>query len=106
MMDLNTRICFITEKLIEDEYGFINKQIVEDYSCWSNRKVVSTSKEFMAGYTGVYKELVSFKVRNCKFIKEIDTHIYKIAWNEKTYNIIAIDDSLSDFIYIKGECIS
>ena len=106
MMDLNTRISFITEKIVKDDDGFISKEIVEEYSCWSNRKVLSTSKEFMAGYTGVYKELISFKIRNCNFIKEINTHTYKIKWNKKVYNIIAIDDSLIDFVYIKGECIS
>ena len=106
MMDLNTRISFVTEKVIKDDEGFINKEIVEEYNCWSNKKVLSTSKEFLSGYTGVYKELVSFKVRNCKFIKEINTHRYKVKCNEKVYNIIAIDDSLTDFIYIKGERIS
>ena len=106
MMDLNTRISFITEKVIKDDDGFIHKEIVEEYTCWSNRKVLSTSKEFMAGYTGIYKELTSFKVRNCKFIKEINTHQYKVKWKEKTYNIVAIDDSLTDFIYRNGERIS
>ncbi|MDI9216000.1 head-tail adaptor protein [Clostridium tertium] len=111
-MNLNTRIDFIFEKNITDEDGF--KTFIEDtedtgevvYSCWANRKVLSASKEFLASGTNNYKEIVSFGIRYCPFVVGLDTLCYKIQHNKKNYNIIQIDDTSREFIYIKGENIN
>ena len=105
-MDLNTRIDFIIEKNIADEDGFdiSTKEVV--YSCWANRKVLSASKEFLSSGTDNYKEVVSFGVRYCPFTSELDSLSYKIKHKGKTYNIIQVDDTSKDFIYLKGECVN
>ena len=103
-MDLNTRIDFIVEKHITDDEGFdVSTEEVVYYSCWANRKVLSASKEFLASGTDNYKEIVSFGVRYCPFTSELDSLNYKIKHKGKTYNIVQIDDTSKDFIYLKGE---
>lgn len=102
-MNLNTRIDFIVEKNITDEEGFNTTLEETVYSCWANRKVLSASKEFLASGTDNYKEIVSLGVRYCPFTSELDSLNYKIKHKGKTYNIVQIDDTSKDFIYIKGE---
>lgn len=102
-MDLNTRIDFIIEKNITDEEGFNKSSEEIVYSCWANRKVLSASKEFLASGTDNYKEIVSFGVRYCPFTSELDSLNYKIKHKGKTYNIVQVDDTSKDFIYLKGE---
>lgn len=102
-MDLNTRIDFIIEKNITDEEGFNTSSEEIVYSCWANRKVLSASKEFLASKTDNYKEIISFGVRCCPFTSELDSLNYKIKHKGKTYNIVQIDDTSKNFIYLKGE---
>lgn len=105
-MDLNTRIEFIIEENITDDNGFntIVSNVV--YSCWANRKVLSSSKEFLASGTDNYKEIVSYAVRYCPFTADLNSLTYKIRHKNKTYNIVQVEDTSKDFIYLKGECVN
>lgn len=106
MKNLNKRIEFITTKDKLSENGLsIGKEKIIFYSCWANAKFLS-GKEFIQAYTTNSQIVVSFRVRCCKKVSEIDSLTYKIRFNNKTYNILYINNIDDKFVDLKCEVIN
>ncbi len=107
---LNKRLTIYKTTTQKDYLGFVTTNKVKYYSCWTNKKVLSASNESFKNYETISEEIVSFCVRRCKKIKELngDTKSFVIEFEGREYNIIAIDDSYTDtdFVYIKCKRIS
>lgn len=106
---LNKRLTIYKTTTQKDYLGFVTTSKEKYYSCWTNKKVLSASGEDFKNYETISSEYVSFCVRRCKKIKELeDTKTFVITFEGKDYNILAIDDSYTDteFVYIKCKRIS
>lgn len=107
---LNKRLTIYKVTTSKDYHGFTNTTKEKYYSCWTNKKVLSASGEDFKNYETISSEYVSFCVRRCKKIKELDgdTKSFIVTFEGKDYNILAIDDSYTDteFVYVKCKRIS
>ena len=107
---LNKRLTIYKVTTAKDYHGFVTTTKEKYYSCWTNKKVLSASGESFKNYETISEEYISFCVRKCNKIKELngDTKSFIITFEGKDYNILAIDDSYTDteFIYIKCKRIS
>ncbi|MTP79646.1 hypothetical protein GMB70_13400 [Turicibacter sanguinis] len=106
MSRLKEKIEFILDEPQFDPKGFKTSDYTVKYTCRANKKVLSSTKEFLLAHTTQYREVLSFKVRSCKFIQSLDTKRYQVRYLSKLYNIKAIDDSDSMYVMLKVECIS
>ena len=97
------KIQFIVSSTEYDESGFPVELENVAYSCFANRKVLSSTKEFLMNNTTNQKVVVSFKVRNCKFIREVNSLSYQIKYKSELYNIIQVDNSSLNFVFLKCE---
>lgn len=109
---LNKRLTIYKVTTSKDYHGFTNVTKEKYYSCWTNKKVLSASNESFKNYETISEEVISFCVRRCKKIKELngDTKSFIIEFEGKDYDILAIDDSYTNanegFVYIKCKRIS
>lgn len=107
---LNKRLEIYKVTTSKDYHGFTNVTKEKYYSCWTNKKVLSASNESFKNYETISEEVVSFCVRICRKIKELngDTKSFIIEFEGREYDILAIDDSYTDtdFVYIKCKRIS
>lgn len=105
--------CRLTERIsiqrlatTTDEQGFKEQQWTDYYTCWSNFKSI-TGKEYIAAKATQSENIVTFTIRYCKKAKELlnsdATKIYRVVYNNKTYNIEYVTDfqNLHNFIDIK-----
>lgn len=105
MSRLREKIEFISEEPQFDLKGFKLSDYTMKYTCRANKKVLSSTKEFLLAHTTQYREMLSFKVRSCQFIRSLDTKGYQIRYQNKIYNIKSIDDSDSMYVMIKVESV-
>lgn len=99
---LKDRISIVKNEIVSDRFGFKEIQEVEYYSCWCSY-TFNSSKEKWDNYTKDTIVVSSFKIRRCQKTNNLDTKSYFIKFKNKMYNIIFIDDSNRDYIYIKAE---
>lgn len=93
---LNRRITFQYKpisKSREDEVGYQNTGWQDFYSCWAAVHTASGSESWQNGER-VQENVVAFKVRACKRLAEINTTEFRIAFGDRYYDIVAIDDML------------
>ena len=100
---MRDRIQFISEQNSFDDMGFPVKSEVVAYECWANKKVLSSTKEFLSSNTNNSLVVLSFKVRNCLFIRNVNSLSYQIKYKDELYNIIQVDDSSLNFVFFKCE---
>ena len=100
---MRDRIQFISEQNGFDDMGFPVKSEVVAYECWANKKVLSSTKEFLSSGTNNSLVVLSFKVRNCIFIRNVNSLSYQIRYKGELYNIVQIDDSNVAYVYFKCE---
>ena len=101
--EMRDRIQFVSEQNSFDDNGFPVKSEVVAYECWANRKVLSSTKEFLSGGTNNSLVVLSFKVRNCIFIRNVNSLSYKIRYKGELFNIIQVDDTDVVYGYFKCE---
>ena len=101
--EMRDRIQFISEQNSFDDMGFPVKSEVVAYECWANKKVLSSTKEFLSSNTNNSLVVLSFKVRNCLFIRNVNSLSYQIKYKDELYNIIQVDDSSLNFVFFKCE---
>ena len=100
---MRDRIQFISEQNIFDDNGFPVKSEVVAYECWANKKVLSSTKEFLSSNTNNSLVVLSFKVRNCIFIRNVNSLSYQIRYKGGLYNIVQVDDTDVAYVYFKCE---
>ena len=100
---MRDRIQFISEENGFDDMGFPVKNEVVAYECWANRKVLSSTKEFLSSNTNNSLVVLSFKVRNCIFIRNVNSLSYQIKYKGELYNIVQVDDTNVAYVYFKCE---
>ena len=101
--EMRDRIQFVSEQNSFDDMGFPMKSEVVAYECWANKKVLSSTKEFLSSGTNNSLVVLSFKVRNCIFIRNVNSLSYQIKYKGELYNIVQIDDSNVAYVYFKCE---
>lgn len=101
--EMRDRIQFVSEENSFDDMGFPVKNEVVAYECWANRKVLSSTKEFLSSNTNNSLVVLSFKVRNCFFIRNVNSLSYQIKYKNELYNIIQVDDTDIAYVYFKCE---
>lgn len=105
-MVLNKKIKFIEQTTKPDDEGFRIEEFSEKYSCWANVYNI-TNCEFNKGAAVATQVKCSFRVRYCKFTKDLidNSTTYKIIYNNKLFNILGANDYKDQHIYIdvKGE---
>ena len=100
---MKDRIQFVSEQSGFDNMGFpVNGEVVA-YECWANKKVLSSTKEFLSSGTNNSLVVLSFKVRNCIFIRNVNSLSYQIKYKGELYNIIQVDDTDVAYVYFKCE---
>lgn len=103
---MNERISFIKFETCENENGFKETKETVEYTCWANRLNLSNS-EFANTYATFNKYIISFRVRCCKFTKnlEFNTKKYKVKYKDNLFNIISAIDykNLHKYIDVKIE---
>ena len=101
--EMRDRIQFVSEQNSFDDMGFPMKSEVVAYECWANKKVLSSTKEFLSSGTNNALVVLSFKVRNCIFIRNVNSLSYQIRYKGELYNIVQVDDSNVAYVYFKWE---
>ena len=101
--EMRDRIQFVSEQNSFDDMGFPMKSEVVAYECWANKKVLSSTKEFLSSGSNNSLVVLSFKVRNCIFIRNVNSLSYQIKYKGELYNIVQIDDSNVAYVYFKCE---
>ena len=101
--EMRDRIQFVSEQNSFDDMGFPMKSEVVAYECWANRKVLSSTKEFLSSGTNNSQVVLSFKVRNCIFIRNVNSLSYQIRYKGELYNIVQVDDTDVAYVYFKCE---
>ena len=101
--EMRDRIQFISEQNGFDDMGFPVKSEVVAYECWANKKVLSSTKEFLSSNTNNSLVVLSFKVRNCIFIRNVNSLSYQIRYKGELYNIVQVDDTDVAYVYFKCE---
>ena len=100
---MRDRIQFVSEQNSFDDNGFpITSEFVA-YECWANRKVLSSTKEFLSSGSNNALVVLSFKVRNCIFIRNVNSLSYKIRYKGELYNIVQVDNTDIAYVYFKFE---
>lgn len=100
---MKDRIQFISEQNSFDDMGFPVKSEVVAYECWANKRVLSSTKEFLSSNTNNSLVVLSFKVRNCIFIRNVNSLSYQIRYKGELYNIVQVDDTDIAYVYFKCE---
>lgn len=103
---LDTKIEFITSNNSIDDEGYPHSS--PESKCTFHAEIKNfNNEEFMAAYTTKSKTVISFKVRYCKFTKDLcfDTKTYQIKYNNDYYNIINANDlnQKHKYIIVKAE---
>ena len=101
--EMRDRIQFVSEQNSFDDMGFPVKSEVVAYECWANKKVLSSTKEFLSSNTNNSLVVLSFKVRNCIFIRNVNSLSYQIRYKGELYNIVQVDDTDVAYVYFKCE---
>lgn len=101
--EMRDRIQFVSEQNSFDDMGFPMKSEVVAYECWANKKVLSSTKEFLSSGTNNALVVLSFKVRNCIFIRNVNSLSYQIKYKGELYNIVQVDDTNIAYVYFKCE---
>ena len=106
--------CSLTERIeiqkfgnnVQDSEGFDIGKWENYYKCWACFQAVK-GKEFADAKTTQSLNIVTFTVRYCNNIKELNTKDFRVVFKGKTYNIEYIYDvnNQHNFIDIKCSCI-
>ena len=100
---MKDRIQFVSEQNAFDDMGFPIKSEVVAYECWANKKVLSSTKEFLSSGSNNSLVVLSFKVRNCIFIRNVNSLSYQIKYKGDIFNIVQVDDTNVAYVYFKCE---
>lgn len=88
---LNTKIKFQNNTTVIDEIGNHSNEWVDYYSCFATISGGSTKSEDEVAGTIVENGTLNFTIRYCDKVKNINSTMYKIIFQDEIYNIIAID---------------
>ena len=100
---MKDRIQFVSEQNGFDDNGFPITSETVAYECWANKKVLSSTKEFLSSGSNNSLVVLSFKVRNCIFIRNVNSLSYQIKYKGELYNIVQVDDTNVAYVYFKCE---
>ena len=81
---MTEKVAFVSTETVENENGFKIPTNTTVYECWANRLNLSND-EFTNTYATFNKYIISFRVRYCKFTKELEfnTKKYKLRYKDK-----------------------
>lgn len=88
---LNQRITFQKQTDIVDEIGYHTTELSDFYSCWASVQGVS-GREYWAAREQHEENTLSFKVRYCRKLADIDKITYFIKYKNKIYDITDINN--------------
>ena len=106
ILKMTEKVAFVSTETVENENGFKIPIETTVYECWANRLNLSND-EFTNTYATFNKYIISFRVRYCKFTKELEfnTKKYKLRYKDNLFNIISAQDykNLHKYIDVKVE---
>ncbi len=87
----NRRITIQKQECNGDEIGFQSPELSDFHTCWAAVKTVR-GREYWAAREQHEENTLSFKVRFCRKLAEINKTDYFIKYKNKIYNITDIDN--------------
>lgn len=87
---LNVRITFQKNEVVVDDIGNHRNVWTDIYSCYATVSGEGGSEKFSAGVL-VEDSDISFTVRYCKVLSNVDSTKCRIIFDGRVYNIISID---------------
>ena len=87
---LNTKITFKKQHVVVDEIGNHIEAWDDFYSCFATISGEGGGETFNAAQTNDHSD-ISFTVRYCSAVAEVDTLSYRIECEAEIYDILAID---------------
>jgi len=88
---LNQRITFQKQKDFSDEIGSQSTEFTDFYSCWAEVRGVS-GREYWSAREQHEENTLSFKVRFCHKLGEINKTDYFIKYKNKLFDITDINN--------------
>lgn len=88
---MNRRITFCKRECTCDEIGNQEDEFSDFYSCWASVGSVS-GREYWAGREQHEENILSFRVRFCRKLAEIDKINYFIRYNDRLFDITDINN--------------
>lgn len=87
--DLRERITFVKLEKIKDGKGQVKTTEVEKFSCWSSVRSMML-KDKVASVGTILENTITFVIRYQQ--KDAIKNDYQIKWQNKTFNILSIDE--------------
>ena len=100
---LNQKITFEINEIVIDEIGNHTNSWATYYSCFAGISAESGSESEKVGQT-ICEETITFKVRLCNLLKDLNTTNFRIVYNKQIYNIQNIDHLSFKQNFIKIKC--
>ncbi len=89
--EFNRRITIQKQEYSSDEIGYQSTELSDFYTCWAAVKKIR-GREYWAAREQHEENTLSFKVRFCRKLSEINKTDYFIKYKNKIYNITDIDN--------------
>ena len=87
---LNVRVIFQKSAVVVDAIGNHKNEWTDFYSCYATVSGENGKKATAAGITVEDSDL-SFSVRYCRKVSEINSTKYRVLFNGEIYNILLVD---------------
>ncbi|MDD4370425.1 MAG: phage head closure protein [Anaerostipes sp.] len=87
---LNVRVVFQKSTVVVDAIGNHKNEWTEVYSCYATVSGENGKEATAAGITVDDSDL-SFSVRYCRKVAEINNTKYRVLFGEEIYNILSVD---------------
>ena len=100
---LNQKITFEKNETLVDEIGNHSNSWSTYYSCFAGISGESGTENEKAGQI-ISEETITFKVRICNLLKDLNTTNFRIVYNDNAYNILSIDHLSYKQNFIKLKC--
>ena len=100
---MNVRITIQKNKTVVDAIGNHKSQWSDYYSCFATVSGEGGSEKAVAGLI-VDDSDISFTVRYCKALSNVESTKYRISFNDAIYNIVSIDHNNFKKKSIKFKC--
>lgn len=90
---MNKRIAIQMLETKEDKIGNQTPSWTDFHKCWANVNGVS-GKEYWQARQQNEEQIISFRIRYCRKLSELNSFDYRILYRGDTYNIQYIDNLL------------
>ena len=100
---LDQRIMIQHRTVVKDEKGNESEEWTDFHSCWAAVNGVS-NREYWKAREQHEENIVSFKIRFCNVLKELNKTDFRIVFDGRIYDIVFIDNMLfaDSLLNIKG----